>query len=110
LDRNSPKPKCYLVEDIRELWHYLAEPHESGHFKAVEPSILIFDGPFPDITEPREMRGKTAQPLQRVEQISTKLLQSLTVQILLDVLHFLHILTRNYPVNFSVDFPVFNLL
>ena len=23
-----------------------------GHFKAVEPSILIFDGPFPDITEP----------------------------------------------------------
>ena len=52
MDRNSPKSKCYLVEDIRELWHYLAEPHESGHFKAVEPSILIFDGPFPDITEP----------------------------------------------------------
>ncbi|MEG4852555.1 hypothetical protein QUB10_16910 [Microcoleus sp. B5-D4] len=31
-----------------------------GYFKAVEPSILIFDGPFPDITEPREMSGKTA--------------------------------------------------
>jgi len=31
-----------------------------GYFKAVEPSILIFDDPFPDITEPREMRGKTA--------------------------------------------------
>ena len=52
MDRNSPKSKCYLVEDIRELWHYLAEPHESGHFKAVEPSILIFDSGFPDITEP----------------------------------------------------------
>ncbi|MEG4485231.1 hypothetical protein [Microcoleus sp. D2_18a_B4] len=38
-----------------------------GHFKAVEPSILIFDGPFADITEPREMSGKTAQPLQSVE-------------------------------------------
>ena len=52
MDRNSPKSKCYLVEDIRKLGHYLAEPHESGHFKAVEPSIWIFDSPFPDITEP----------------------------------------------------------
>ncbi len=54
MDRNSPKSKCYLVEDIHELWHYLAERHESGHFKAVEPSILILDGAFPDITEPVE--------------------------------------------------------
>lgn len=38
-----------------------------GHFKAVEPAILICDGPFPDITEPREMSGQTAQPLQWVE-------------------------------------------
>lgn len=52
-------PKCCLVfkgvkKSVRELWHYVAIPPESGHFKAVEPSILIVDGPFPDITEPVE--------------------------------------------------------
>ena len=54
MDRNFPKSKCYLVEDIRELWHYFAEPHESGDFQAGEPSILILDGAFSDITEPVE--------------------------------------------------------
>ena len=52
-------PKCYLVfekvkKSIRELWHYVAEPAESGHFKTVESSIAIVDGPFPDIDEPVE--------------------------------------------------------
>ena len=50
-------PNCCLVfegvkKSVRELWHYVAEPAESGHFKAVEPSISIVDGPFSDITEP----------------------------------------------------------
>ncbi|MEZ2318295.1 MAG: hypothetical protein ACBR15_04705 [Microcoleus sp.] len=50
-------PKCYLVfegvkKSIRELWHYVAEPAESGHFKTVESSIAIVDGPFSDIVEP----------------------------------------------------------
>ena len=51
--------ECYLVfegvkKSIRELWHYVAEPSESGHFKTVESSITIVDGPFPDIDEPVE--------------------------------------------------------
>ncbi|MCU0541570.1 MAG: hypothetical protein MUE44_05195 [Oscillatoriaceae cyanobacterium Prado104] len=52
-------PKCYLVfegvkKSIRELWHYVADPPESGHFKTVEPSSSIVDGPFPELGEPVE--------------------------------------------------------
>jgi hypothetical protein len=52
-------PKCYLVfekvkKSIRELWHYVADPPESGHFRTVEPSSSIDDGPFPELGEPVE--------------------------------------------------------
>lgn len=52
-------PKCCLVfegvkKSVRELWHYVANPPESGHFKASETSISIVDGPFADLGEPVE--------------------------------------------------------